>query len=173
MSTTQHDDRGDGPVEVMVAVVVLALAVVFGGTGLMGLVTNSRDLQYMAGADAALRSDVAMATAQIQDQPSPLYAPCATPATYSPGGSNVVTLDTSSPNYVSTITSVEYFNGSTYVASCGDPSSPVPQPQLLTIQVTAPTGMTRSTSFAVVNPYVYPLLPSGGSGGLVIQQQPS
>ena len=177
MKTTRHDDRGDGPVEIMVAVVVLTLATVFGAVGLTGLVTNSHDLQFMATADASLRSDVSMVTAQIQDQPSPLYASCATPATYSPGGSNVVTLDTSSPNYVSKITAVEYFNNSTspaeYSTTCSS-LSPVPQPQLITVQVTyTPTGMVRSTSFAVVNPYVYPLLPSGGSGGLIIQQQPS
>ncbi len=170
---TRRDDRGDGPLEIMVAVVVLTLATVFGAVGLTGLVTNAHDLQYMAYEDAALRSDVAMATAQIQDPPSPLYAACATPATYGPGGSNAVTLDTSSANYVSTITSVEYFNGTTYSTTCGDASSPVPQPQLITVQVTyTPTGMVRSTQFAVVNPYIYPSLPSGGSGGLVIQQQP-
>jgi len=159
----------------MVAVVVLTLATVFGAVGLTGLVTNAHDLQYMAYEDAALRSDVAMATAQIQDQPGALYASCATPTTYGPGGSNPVTLDTSSTNYVSSITNVAYFNGSTYVSTCGDASSPVPQPQLITVQVTyTPTGMVRSTNFAVVNPYVFPALPTGGSGdSLIINQQPS
>jgi hypothetical protein len=167
-----RDDRGDGPVEVLVAVLMLMLATVFGGVGLIGLDTNSTNLQFIAGADAALRNDVAMATAQIQDPPNPLYASCATPATYSSGGSNALSLDTSYPNYVSTITNVEYFNGSSYSATCGDATSPVPQPQLLTVQVTyTPTGLTRSTSFAVVNPYVYPLLPTGTGGNTLVVQQ--
>ncbi|MHB1210625.1 MAG: hypothetical protein ACYC1I_13135 [Acidimicrobiales bacterium] len=169
-----RDDRGDGPIEVVIAVLMLTAATLFGGTGLLGLINNSHTLQRISHADAALRNDVAMVTAQIQDQPNPMYSPCATPATYAPGGAAALTLDTSYTNYVSTITSVEYFNGSSYGTTCSA-ASPVPQPQLITVQVTyTPTGMTRSTSFAVVNPYVFPLLPNGANANqLIVLQQPS
>ena len=169
-----RDDRGDGPIEVVIAVLMLTAATLFGGTGLLGLINNSQTLQLISHADAALRNDVAMVTAQIQDLPTPLYSPCATPATYGPGGLSALTLDTSYPNYVSTITAVEYFNGSSYGTTCST-ASPVPQPQLITVQVTyTPTGMVRSTSFAVVNPYVFPLLPNGAlSNQLIVVQQPS
>lgn len=154
---SQRDEAGDTLVEVLVAIVVLSLC------GLALLLTFSTSItasvehRSLATLDTVLRSASESATAQIQQQSGALFSTCASPSFYN---SNVTWSVPS--GYTVTITSVQYWTGSSFTpigTSC--PSGSL-QPQLLTMTATATNGVSDSLSFVVDDP-VYALAEIAGS----------
>jgi hypothetical protein len=93
---------------------------------------------------------------QLQQQPSPLFTPCGTSAEYSTGGSKAIqyTLPT---GYAVSIGTVQYWNGTSFGASCTAGSN---DPQLITLTVTNPNGSIATTQIAVDGIGVLPTIVS-------------
>ena len=146
-------DGGESLLETMFAVVMLGLLVVSAVMAFTSVINEAIQYRMLASINVILHNDVSEATTQLQNQANPLYATCATPATYSPSGTNAVTFTNQMAGYSSTITSVTYWDGGSFVATC-PPIVGEPPPQQVTVRVTSADGvMSDSSQFTVDNPY--------------------
>jgi hypothetical protein len=169
-----NSDSGESLLETMFAVVMLGLLVVTAVMAFTSVINEAIQYRMLASINVILHNDVSVATTQLQNQVNPLYATCATPATYSASGTNAVTFTNQMAGYSSTITAVTYWDGSSFVATC-PPIVGEPQPQQITVRVTSADGvMSDSSQFTVDNPYnssQYP--PDLAIAQLAFVQQPS
>jgi hypothetical protein len=167
-------DGGESLLETMFAVVMLGLLVVTAVMAFTSVINEAIQYRMLASINVILHNDVSEATTQLQNQANPLYATCATPATYSPSGTNAVTFPNQMAGYSSTITAVTYWDGSSFAATC-PPIVDEPQPQQLTVRVTSADGvLSDSSQFTVDNPYSssqYP--PDLALAQLAFVQQPT
>jgi hypothetical protein len=167
-------DGGESLLETMFAVVMLGLLVVTAVMAFTSVINEAIQYRMLASINVVLHNDVSEATTQLQNQANPLYATCATPATYSPSGTNAVRFTKQMAGYSSTITAVTYWDGNSFVATC-PPIVGEPQPQQITVRVTSADGvMSDSSQFTVDNPYSssqYP--PDLAIGQLAFVQQPT
>jgi hypothetical protein len=167
-------DSGESLLETMFAVVMLGLLVVSAVMAFTSVINEAIQYRMLASINVILHNDVSEATTQLQNQANPLYATCATPTTYSASGTNAVTFTNQMAGYSSTITSVTYWDGSSFVATC-PPIAGEPQPQEITVRVTSADGvMSDSSQFTVDNPYnssQYP--PDLAIAQLAFVQQPT
>lgn len=157
-------EAGDTLIEVLMTLVVVSLCVVAFLLAFSTSISASAEHRNLATMDTVLRSVSESAISQIQQQASPLFTSCATPASYdgvklgTPGG------------YTAAITSVRYWNGVAFGTNCTINST---TPQLITITVSGPLGTSSSISFAVDDPnYSLQSLASGNVARLVFSTQP-
>jgi type II secretory pathway pseudopilin PulG len=134
--------RGETLVEVMVAVAIIAIAgVALIGSVLMSI-TSSTEHRSLTLNDVFLKSYADAATQQIQRESAPLYNKCAS--------SYAVTAPSDiPPTYSIGISSIQYWSGSNWGASCDTSKDPA---QLITVAVTSPTQITTTLSFTVRDP---------------------
>jgi type II secretory pathway pseudopilin PulG len=140
-----RSESGDTLIEVLFALVIIALSVSALLGALITAVATSGEHRSLSVEDTLLRSYVETAEYQIQVQstPAPLFAQCAPtyPITFSmPPGSS---------GYSVSITGVQYWNGSGFDSSCG--SNDKKGVQLVTVSSTGP-GATQTLSFVVRDP---------------------
>jgi len=132
------DDRGDTLVEVLLAIVVIALA----ATAILGAFTTAITASAVhrngASLTTIMKSYVEDAIFEIQLQPSPLFSSCATSYTLS-------SAPTPPTGYTVSITSIQYWNGSDFGSTCTAGSL---APQLVTITGNGP-NITSTLSFVV------------------------
>ena len=143
----EQNETGDTLVEVLVSLLVMSIC----GLALMltftTSITASAEHRNLAALDTVLRSASESALSQIQQQSSALFTSCASASYYN---SN---LTLSPPTGFSvTITSVQYWTGSSFTAiGAACPSSSL-QPQLLTMTALASNGVSDTLSFVVDDP---------------------
>ena len=122
-----RDERGDTLVELLMTLVVLGLAGVALVAAFSTSILASGEHRQLANVDAVMRSAAESATAQLQQQPAPLYKSCADATYYN----SVLTLNPP-VGYTDTITAVNYWNGAVFSPTCLATST---APQLLTLEV--------------------------------------
>jgi hypothetical protein len=122
-----RDERGDTLVELLMTLVVLGLAGVALVAAFGTSILASGEHRQLANVDAVMRSYAESATAQLQQQPNPLYQSCAD-STYYNSHLNLPPIS----SYAETITSVKYWNGAVFSSTCVPTST---APQLLTMEV--------------------------------------
>lgn len=169
-----NSDAGDTLVEVLMTLIVLSLCVVAFMLAFSTSITASAEHRNLATMGTALRSVSEAALSQIQQQPSPLFTPCATPSSYS-------TVNFGAPTgYSAAITSVQYWNGTSFGTSCPSGST---SPQQITISVTGPLSTASSITMVVDDPtystttgyatkLVFTTEPSGGKKDSPLSTQP-
>jgi hypothetical protein len=167
-------ETGDTLIEVLATLVIASLCVVAFLTAFSTSIAASAEHRTIVSLDTVVRTVSERAISQIQQQANPMFVTCATPASYS--GVNL-----GAPNgYSASITSVRYWNGSSFGSSCSAGSA---APQLISITVTGPLGTSSSISFAVDDPkysasavaasqIVFTTEPSGGTNGTPLTTQP-
>ena len=143
----QEDPRrleaGDTLIEVLMTLVVASMCVAAFLVAFTTSISASAEHRTMVSMDTVVRSVSEQALSQIQQQPHPLFASCATPSTY--GAVNF-----SAPSgYTASVTSVQYWNGTSFGTSCTSGSV---APQLIAVSVSGPLGTASSISFAVDDP---------------------
>lgn len=170
----EHSEAGDTLLEVLATLVIASLCVVAFLTAFSTSISASAEHRTIVSLDAVVRAVSERATSQIQQQANPMFVPCATPSSY-----RSVNLGAPS-GYSATITSVQYWDGTTFGSSCAAGSG---TPQLISITVTGPIGTSSSISFAVDDPkysgsaavasqLVFTTEPSGGTHGTPLTTQP-
>ncbi len=138
-----NSDEGDTLIEILVTMVIISLCVVAFLSAFTTSISASAEHGSLVSMDAVLRSTSEEAISQIQLSAVPLYTSCATPASY--GG-----IDFGAPaGYSASVTSVEYWNGSSFSSTCPAGST---SPQLIVLTVSSPLGSTSSISFTVDDP---------------------
>ncbi len=170
---SNSSEAGDTLIEVLMTLVVASLCVVAFLVAFTTSISASAEHRKLVSLDTVLRSVSEQALSQIQQQPNPLFASCATPATYSGIGFNLPA------GYTSTITSVEYWNGASFGPTCTTGSI---APQLIGVSVSGPLGISSSISFAandlsyssstVEAKLVFTTQPVGGANGTPLTTQP-
>jgi type II secretory pathway pseudopilin PulG len=135
------DDDGDTLIEVILAVAIVAVTAVALIGSVLTSITSSGEHRTLTLNDTYLKTYADSAAQQIQRQNGPLFQKCA--PSY-----NIATPSTIPSTYTIGISSIQYWNGTAWVASCpgGDPA------QLITVAVTSPTQITTSLAFAVRDP---------------------
>ncbi|TAN26851.1 MAG: hypothetical protein EPN30_04085 [Actinomycetota bacterium] len=171
---SRHSEAGDTLIEVLMTLVVASLCAVAFLVAFTTAISASAEHRTLVSMDTVLRSVSEQAVSQIQQQPNPLFASCATPATYSGVGF------TAPAGYSATITSVDYWNGSSFGPTCAAGSS---APQLIGVSVTGPLGTASSISLAVNDlsfsssaseaQLVFTIQPVGGAHGTPLATQPT
>lgn len=174
------DEGGDTLVEVLIAVVLMALTVSAVLAALVSSITSSAEHRQLAADDTLARSFADHVKYEIQLQPAPTlgtppppyFEDCSpTVAARSASGvlayyqSNVPgwTSPTGYPNYTVKITGVQFWNASTNAfddpstnASTCTSTSPYPYDasgtQMITVRAVAPNGVNQSLSIVVSNP---------------------
>jgi Tfp pilus assembly protein PilV len=146
---SSRSETGDTLIEVLFALVIIALSVSALLGALITAIETSGEHRSLSAEDTLLRSYAETAEYQIQVQstPTPLFAECASsyPVTFSmPAGY---------PGYSVNITGIEYWNGSGFDTTCG--STDKTGVQLITVSSTGP-GATQTLSFVVRNPSYVP-----------------
>ena len=141
-SASRHRSQaGDTLVEVLVAVIVVGLCGVALLLAFSTSITSTSAYRNLAAMDTVLRSASEAAVSQIQQQTPPLFSSCATPSYYQ----SQVALGAAN----ATFTTVQYWTGTSFSPSC--PAGSL-SPQLLTIVVTGPQGVSDTNSFVVTYP---------------------
>jgi type II secretory pathway pseudopilin PulG len=147
----RRSEEGDTLIEVLVTLIILsgcavALLITFGTS-----IAASVDHRNLAVNDTVLRNLDQTAFYQLDQQPSPLFAPCtvgasgtATTTAYSPGGTNAITF-TPPTQYSVAIGTVQFWNGVNFVSTCPAPNAP----QLVTLTVNNPNGSIATTQTVV------------------------
>lgn len=138
-----HSNSGDTLLEVLITLVVISLCVVAFLSAFTTTISASAEHRTLVSMDALLRSVSENAVSQIQQQPSPLYVSCAIPSNYGSVKLNPPT------NYTATISSVAYWNGSSFGSTCVSGST---APELVGISVSGPLGSSSSITIAVDDP---------------------
>lgn len=185
-------EDGDTLLEVLVAIVVVALA----GVALLGAfavaIGGSATHRSLTTLNTVLQSFAEEATFQIQLQPPPLlplYEACATASGVSTAGgaswvsygnSSLQPLNLYSPpaNYTVKITGIANWNGTAFIpymigATNNGTCSSLPEaPQLITATATGPKGITSSLDFVVANPNAGKFFSPGVATHLVFVNQP-
>jgi hypothetical protein len=163
-----RSEVGETLVEVLLALVILALASVAMITAFGTDISASAEHRSLANFDTALASSISMTTTLIQQDYSSVFTACPTPSGSLAGypTSTVLTSDLDITGYTASITAVEYTDTNGFSATCT--AQNVGGPQLITIVVTdTATGLTQSNSVAVINPA--PTQASGGHGKVATQ----
>ena len=137
-------EAGDTLIEVLVAVIVVGLCGVALLLAFSTSITSTSTYRTLAALDTVLRSASETAVSQIQQQAPPQFSSCATPSYYNSNVSLGVPT-----GYDATFTTVQYWTGSTFSTSCSPGSF---APQLLTLVVTVPNGVSDTNSFVVTDP---------------------
>jgi len=173
-------DSGETLIEVLLALIILALASVALITAFGTDISASAEHRSLANFDTALASSIATTTTLIQQQYASVFATCPNPldplAAYPTSAAMTSALNIS--GYTATIEAsgslpaVEYSDGSGFTPTCttGTPNTPsdVDQPQLITIVVTdTQTGYSQVNSVVVDDPT--PVQVSGGNGSAATQ----
>ena len=192
VSARKNSESGDTLVEILIALLVVALT----ATALLGAfatsISASGKQRGLATNDTVLKSYVESAIFQIQNQPFnaalntfPIFAGCGTASAtyYTSGiatglGANGVTLYSPPTGYTASISTVQFWDPAPSppgsppawmdISSCSAGSSTSLNPQQLTATVTAPNGTTASLQFVVSNPHV----PAGSPSQIVVSTQP-
>jgi type II secretory pathway pseudopilin PulG len=142
---SSRSEDGDTLIEVLFALVIIALSVSALLGALITAVATSGEHRSLSVEDTLLRSYAETAEYQIQVQstPVPLFTQCASsyPVTYS--------MPPGSAGYSVSITGIQYWNGSGFDSSCG--ANDKKGVQLITVSSTGP-GATQTLSFVVRDP---------------------
>src|SRR5450755_4112047 len=166
---TSRSEAGDTLVELLIAMVVLAIASVAILVAFATSISASSEHRALASFDTALRSAYQDATSQIQYAANAHYVSCATASTYQ----NQVSFNNLPAGYTAQITSVTYWNAPSsfsFGSSCASGST---SPQLVAISVAPPSGGASSTINAVVSdPAARPIPSAGSASQLVFFEQP-
>lgn len=173
----RRSEAGDTLIEVLMTLVVASLCVVAFLVAFSTSISASAEHRTMVSMDTVMRSVSEQTVSQIQLQANPLFTPCATPATYNGLNFGVPT------GYSTTITSVQYWNGTSFSSTCTAGST---SPQLIDLTVTGPLGTTSSISFAVddsrykgsagedvASQLAFTTQPVGGTQGVPLTTQPT
>ena len=133
-------EAGDTLIELLIAMVIIALAV----TGLLGAlitaISSSGEHRSLSDEDTLLRSYAETAEYQIQSAPIPLFQNCA--VSY-----NVTfTIPAAYSGFKVGISSIQYWNGSTFASTCDKTGV-----QLVTLKSTS-SGAVQTLSFVVRDP---------------------
>lgn len=139
----EDSEAGDTLVEVLITLVIVSLCVVAFLSAFSTSISASAEHRTLVSIDTVLRSASENALSQIEQDSSPLFSACATPSTYSGINFGIPS------GYVATITSVEYWNGSSFSTACASGST---APQLISLTVSGPLGSSSSISFSVDDP---------------------
>jgi prepilin-type N-terminal cleavage/methylation domain-containing protein len=173
---TTDRDRGDTLIEVIIALLVVSIMAAATFVAFAGLSNLSGIVHNQAVFETQLKNVANAITSQIQDPPSVLYATCATSDQYNTGGTNAIGWAPANlpSNYTVSVTSVKYWNGTSFQTSCPIPTS-TPGQQLISYSVTnTKTAKSESTSVVVDNPYAPPYYPPDYlAKQLVFTQQPT
>jgi type II secretory pathway pseudopilin PulG len=144
----RQTEEGDTLIEVLLTVVILggcalALITTFGTA-----ISASADYRSLAVNGTVLRNIEQTSFYQLQQQPSPLFTPCATTADYSPGGMHAIQYPTTvvPATYKVSISAVQYWNGTSFGSSCTPGSN---DPQQITLTVNNANGSIATTEIAV------------------------
>jgi type II secretory pathway pseudopilin PulG len=183
-----RDDSGDTLVEILIALLVVAVTATALLAAFATSITASGEQRGLATIDTVMKNYVESAIFQIQNQPYsaanntfPIFAGCGTASKdyYTTGiqqgqGSNGVVLYTIPSGYTAQITAVQFWDTAQSppswqdISACTPASSTSLNPQLLTATVTGPNATTATVQFAVSNPKV----PVGSASQLVVSTQP-
>ena len=107
-SRREHSEAGDTLIEILLALVVISLGVVSLIGAFATSISASASHRSLATLDTLLKSYAETATFQIQQSSNPMFATCATPATYS-GISSSFTLPAGDSAYqVPSISAIQY-----------------------------------------------------------------
>src|SRR5580704_8252040 len=164
-----RSEAGDTLVELLITMVVLAIASVAILLAFATSISGSSEHRALASADTALRGAYQDATSQIQYAANAHYVSCATASTYQ----NQVSFNNLPTGYTAQITSVTYWNAPSsfsFGSSCAAGST---SPQLVAISLTSASGGASSTINAVVSdPAARPIPTAGSASQLVFFEQP-
>jgi hypothetical protein len=160
-----RDEAGDTLIEVLLALIVLALASVALITAFETDISASAEQRNLANFDTALASAISLTSTAIQNGYTGVFSACPVPsnslAAYP--GESVLTGDLGIKGFTAQIAAsatqpaVEYSNGGTYTTTCTNPtansSGNVGEPQLINVVVTnTTTGISQSDTVIVVDP---------------------
>jgi type II secretory pathway pseudopilin PulG len=135
-------EAGDTLIEVLMAIVIIALAASALLGALLTSVTGSVEHRSLSVDDTVLKGFAEAAKEQIELQSTPLYAPCAS--------NYLITPPTFPTGYSATITAIQYWNISAFQASCPSTDRGA---QLITAKaVNSANGVSQTLSFVVRNP---------------------
>ena len=145
---TTQGDNGDTLIEVLIALVVIMITGLSVLTAFGTAIAASAEHKSLAGISSLLRTYAEVATYQIQLQPSPIYASCASAYTLTspPSVSTGYSISTLSNSSYSG--SIKYWNGTTFTSTCTSGSL---NPQLLTFTANGPRNQSKSLSFVVAD----------------------
>jgi hypothetical protein len=165
-----HSEAGETLIEVLLALIILAMASVALITAFGADIKASAEHRILANFDTAEASAIATTTSLIQQQYAGVFSTCpATPLAGYPS-SAVLTAALNIPNYTASIASsgslpaVEYSSGSGFTANCSiGANGDVGDPQLINIVVTdTVTGYSQSNAIVATLPEPVQI---GGGGG--------
>ncbi|MGH3732168.1 MAG: hypothetical protein ACRDVC_02125 [Acidimicrobiales bacterium] len=168
-ASRDRSEAGDTLIEVLLALIVLALASVALIVAFSTDISASAEHRSLANFDTALASSIATTTSLIQGQYFGVFSTCPNPADPLSGYPSEAQMTsalgiagyTATIEPSGTLPSVEYTDGSTFTSACD--SANVGGPQLITLVVTdTATGRSQTNSVVVVDPI--PIQVSGGGG---------
>lgn len=139
----KESEAGDTLIEVLVTLVVISLCVVSFLVAFTTAITASAKHRTFVSLDTVLRTVSENTLSQIELQANPLFVACAVPSTYQNLNFGVPT------GYSATITSIEYWNGSSFITQCSSGST---TPQLINISVTNSLAVSTTISVVVDDP---------------------
>ncbi len=139
----KQSEAGDTLLEVLVTLVVISLCVVSFLVAFTTAITASAKHRTFVSLDTVLRTVSENTMSQIELQANPLFASCAIPSTYQSLNFGVPT------GYSAAITSIEYWNGSSFITQCSTGST---TPQLINISVTNSLAVSTTISVVVDDP---------------------
>jgi type II secretory pathway pseudopilin PulG len=132
-TTDSSRERGDTLIEVLIAIVVIALAVTAIVGALVAGIGASGEHRNLAVNDTLLKSQADSLKRQIELGANPQFKPCAQPSDYQGMVSQPPT------GYTVDVKTVEYWSGTTFTTTCPPQSDPRDQ-QLQLVQITAATS---------------------------------
>ncbi len=158
LNPDRRSEEGDTLIEILLTVVVLGLCAVALITTFGTAIAASADYKNLTVNGTVLRNIEQTAFFQLQQQPNPLFLPCATSADYTavPPGSNPIIFSPPT-GYSVTIGTVQYWNGTSFGSSCPPGSN---DPQLISLTVNNPNGSIATTQIAVDGIGVVPTIVS-------------
>lgn len=164
-------EAGETLVEVLLSLIILALASVALITAFGTDISASAEHRSLSNFDTALASSIATTTSLIQQQYSSVFSSCPTPAGSLAGypSSTALTAAVNISGFTAAIqgsgklSAVEYTDGNSFSTNCtSGATGDVGDPQLITVVVTdTATGYSQANSVVVANPT--PVQVSGGN----------
>jgi hypothetical protein len=165
---SRRSEAGDTLVEVLMAMMVIGITAVGLLAAFATSISASEQHRSLATDDTILKSYVESATYQIAQAPAPNFIGCASAATYTTGVDAVTfTIPSGDSGYSVGISSVSYWDGSAFTATCVSGST---APQQITAYATGPANTSDSLNFIVVDPAF--ATPVGTASQLVVTTQP-
>ena len=150
----QSSERGDTLIEVLLALIILSIAGVALLAGFATAISSSGEHRNLASLDSSDRTAANMAIADIQQQAGQSNDPFACPDLFTPTFSNVT------GDFQVTVTSVGYWNGSTFQSGC---IAGAAQQYTLTIASTSSSSSFSTVETTVITDPGAPLPPNGSS----------